>query len=209
MSRRCSPLKFSIQQFYICLFDCQKTAFVCEFHHTPLDKGYEVPQSIFTPKINWFFCPPKLCFPPGTNEKKKRPSTLNITILQKVRNECVRFKGHVDIQVSYEILWLEVLKETRILHSPPCFQRGCFEDVLIFMIFLKNTLGTLCILHELSKHLHSSTQVQGVIIADFSEIKKRGCTVVRTDRVREACCAGKRTYDWLEESCEVSLSALK
>jgi hypothetical protein len=29
--------------------------------------------------------------------------------LQTVRNECVRFGGHVDIEVSYKILRLDVL----------------------------------------------------------------------------------------------------
>jgi hypothetical protein len=29
-----------------------------------------------------------------------------------MRNECKRFGGHVDIEVSYKILWLNVLKET-------------------------------------------------------------------------------------------------
>jgi hypothetical protein len=29
---------FSIQEFFICLFYGQKTAFVCEFQHTPLRK---------------------------------------------------------------------------------------------------------------------------------------------------------------------------
>jgi hypothetical protein len=29
---------FSIQEFFICYFYCQKTAFVCEFQHTPLWK---------------------------------------------------------------------------------------------------------------------------------------------------------------------------
>jgi hypothetical protein len=33
-----SPFGFSIQEFYICLFYCQKTAFLCEFQHTPLQK---------------------------------------------------------------------------------------------------------------------------------------------------------------------------
>jgi hypothetical protein len=36
-------------------------------------------------------------------------STLNFMILQTVRNECVRFGGHVDIEVSYKILRLDVL----------------------------------------------------------------------------------------------------
>jgi hypothetical protein len=29
---------------------------------------------------------------------------LNVMILQTVRNECVRFGGHVDIEVRYKIL---------------------------------------------------------------------------------------------------------
>jgi hypothetical protein len=36
-------------------------------------------------------------------------STLNVMILQMVRNEHVRFGGHVDIEVRYEILQLDVL----------------------------------------------------------------------------------------------------
>jgi hypothetical protein len=32
------PFGFSIQEFFICYFYCQKTAFVCEFLHTPLRK---------------------------------------------------------------------------------------------------------------------------------------------------------------------------
>jgi hypothetical protein len=55
-----------------------------------------------------------------------------------VRNECVRFGGHVDIVVSYKILLLNVLKETPSLQNPRCFDRGCFEVVL-----MKNTLRTL------------------------------------------------------------------
>jgi hypothetical protein len=48
--------------------------------------------------------------------------TLNVMILQTVRNECVRFGGHVDIEVSYKIFWLGVLKESPILDTSPCFQ---------------------------------------------------------------------------------------
>jgi hypothetical protein len=29
------PFGFSIQEFFICYFYCQKSAFVCEFLHTP------------------------------------------------------------------------------------------------------------------------------------------------------------------------------
>jgi ABC-type phosphate transport system ATPase subunit len=61
-----------------------------------------------------------LLSPFGTG-KKTFFSTLNIMILQTVRNECVRFGGHVDIEISYKILWLDVLKETLILHNLSCF----------------------------------------------------------------------------------------
>jgi hypothetical protein len=43
-------------------------------------------------------------------------------ILQTVRNECVRFGGHVHIEVSYKIFQLEILNEAPILLNPPCFQ---------------------------------------------------------------------------------------
>jgi hypothetical protein len=49
-------------------------------------------------------------------------STLNVMILQMVRNECVRFGGHVDIEVSYKILQLDVLKKTPSLQNPSCFE---------------------------------------------------------------------------------------
>jgi hypothetical protein len=54
----CSPFGFSIQQFFICLSNCQKIAFVCE-----------VPQSICTPN-NGFFGLQKLYYPPLAQGKK-------------------------------------------------------------------------------------------------------------------------------------------
>jgi hypothetical protein len=39
-----------------------------------------------------------------------------------VRNECVRFSGHVDIELSYKIIQLDVLKVTQILHNLSCFE---------------------------------------------------------------------------------------
>jgi hypothetical protein len=48
----------------------------------------------------------------------------DVMISQTVRNECVRFGRHVDIQVSYKILWLEVLKDNSILDTSPSFQEG-------------------------------------------------------------------------------------
>jgi hypothetical protein len=43
-------------------------------------------------------------------------------ILRTVRNECVRFGGHVDIEVNYKILRLDVLKKIPSLQNPPCFE---------------------------------------------------------------------------------------
>jgi hypothetical protein len=43
-------------------------------------------------------------------------------ISQMVRNEHTRFGGHVDIEVSHNILWLEILNDALILLNSPCFQ---------------------------------------------------------------------------------------
>jgi hypothetical protein len=43
-------------------------------------------------------------------------------ISQMARNENLRFGGHVDIQVSYKILRLDVLKKTPSLQNPPYFE---------------------------------------------------------------------------------------
>jgi hypothetical protein len=59
-------------------------------------------------------------------------------ISQMVRNESVRFGRHIDIEVGYKILELEVPKLVPILHYLACFQRGCLEAVLS-----KNTLRSL------------------------------------------------------------------
>jgi hypothetical protein len=48
--------------------------------------------------------------------------------LQMVRNEIVRFGRHIDIEVSYKILWLEVPKLVPILYYLACFQEGLFGD---------------------------------------------------------------------------------
>jgi hypothetical protein len=42
--------------------------------------------------------------------------------LTNLKNECVRFGGPVDIEVSYKILRLIVLKETPILYNLSCFE---------------------------------------------------------------------------------------
>jgi hypothetical protein len=52
-----SAFGFSIQEFFICYFYCPKTAFVCEFQHTPLWKKkqeYGEAHSISTLKNGFF-----------------------------------------------------------------------------------------------------------------------------------------------------------
>jgi hypothetical protein len=74
----------------------------------------------------WFFWTPKDCSPPRIGAKKTFSSTLNVMILQMVRNESVRFGRHIDIEVNYKILWLEIPKLVLILHYLACFQKGMF-----------------------------------------------------------------------------------
>jgi hypothetical protein len=48
----------------------------------------------------------------------------NVMISQMVRNESVRFGRHIDMEVSYKILQLEIPKLVQILHYLACFQKG-------------------------------------------------------------------------------------
>jgi hypothetical protein len=53
-----------------------------------------------------------------------------------VKNECVRFGGHVDIEVSYKILRLDVLKKLFPLKVlVPCKKCSWFK--IVIMIFWK------------------------------------------------------------------------
>jgi hypothetical protein len=122
------PFGFSIQEFFICYFYCQKTAFVCEFQHTPLRKIFfwqpsttlvnmrfstHVPNSTRNKNVKsrkpylcpkMVFWPTKHCCTSLAQWKKSFSLTWNLMISQTVRNECLRFGGHVGIQVSYKIL---------------------------------------------------------------------------------------------------------
>ena len=48
-------------------------------------------------------------------------------ILQLVKNECVRFGVHVDIEVIYKIFWLDVQTKTPSLQNPPCLEEELFS----------------------------------------------------------------------------------
>jgi hypothetical protein len=127
------PFGFSIQEFFICYFYCQKRPLYVKFSLPPWGKWIflNVPRLLWvwdfedmylthletriwrgTFRIyfkKWFFWPSKLCCPLWAQGKKTFLSTLNVMILQMVRNECVRFGEHVDIEVRYKILQLDVL----------------------------------------------------------------------------------------------------
>jgi hypothetical protein len=121
------PFGFSIQECFKCYFYCQKTAFVCEFQHTPLWKlmifsrfhtlcgmrfcGH-VPNSPRNKNLKRLilnllkkvvFLDPKRLLSPFCRGKKTFSSTLNVMISQMVRNESVIFGRHIDIEVSYKI----------------------------------------------------------------------------------------------------------
>ena len=68
-----------------------------------------------------FLASKTLLYPSGIG-KKIVPSTLNVIISQMVRNESLRFGGHLYIQVDYNIFWLGALKEAPNLHNPSCFE---------------------------------------------------------------------------------------
>jgi hypothetical protein len=59
-------------------------------------------------------------------------------ILHTVKNECIRFGGHVHIEVSYKILGLDILKRVQFCTIYLALNRGCFEAIL-----MKNTHRTL------------------------------------------------------------------
>jgi hypothetical protein len=136
---------YSIQEFFICYFYCQKSASVCGFQHTllwklmifsrfmrfcghvfnsPRNKSPKRLISYLLEKV--VFLDPKRLLSPWARVKKTFSSTLNVMILQIVRNGSVRFGRHIDIKVSYKILWLQVPKLVPILYYPACFQKGLF-----------------------------------------------------------------------------------
>jgi hypothetical protein len=75
------------------------------------------------PKILLILTPKDYCPPFGVAEKTFS-STLNVKISQMVMNESVRFGKHIDIEVSYKILQLEVTKLDPIFHYRACFRKG-------------------------------------------------------------------------------------
>jgi hypothetical protein len=75
---------------------------------------------------NVVFLDPKRLLSSFDKGKKAFFPTLNVMILQMIRNETVRFGRHIDTEVSYKILQLEMPKLILILHYLACFQKGLF-----------------------------------------------------------------------------------
>jgi hypothetical protein len=84
------------------------------------------------------FLDPKRLLSPFCKGEKNFFSTLNVMIIQMVRNESVRFGRHIDIEVSYKILRLKYQNWFKICTIWLAFKRGCLE-----MILSKNTLRPL------------------------------------------------------------------
>jgi hypothetical protein len=70
-----------------------------------------------------FLAPETLLYLLGTMEKNFL-FDFECLISQTVRNECVRFGGHVDIEVSSKILQLEVLKSLQFWTLCLVFNKG-------------------------------------------------------------------------------------
>jgi hypothetical protein len=73
---------------------------------------------------------------PLSTWKKTFFSTLNLMILQTVWNECVRFGGHVNIQVSYKICGWKYKKRLWFCTICLAFKRGCSLDSMRPRVFI-------------------------------------------------------------------------
>jgi hypothetical protein len=90
--------------------------------NSPRNKNLKKHISYLLEKV--VFLDPKRLLSPFCKDKKTFFSTLDVIISQVVRNESVRFGRHIDIEVSYKILQLEIPKLVQILHYLACFQKG-------------------------------------------------------------------------------------
>jgi hypothetical protein len=91
--------------------------------HAPNSPRNKIPKRCISYLLeNVFFFDPKRLLSPKSRGKKTFSSTLNVIILLIVRNESVRFDRHIEIEVSYKILQLELSKLIPILRYLSCFR---------------------------------------------------------------------------------------
>jgi hypothetical protein len=112
--------------------------FCWHVHNSPRNKNLKSPNPYLLYKMV-FLASKTLLYHLSIGKKLFFPA-LNLMILQRVWNECVRFGGHMNIQVSYKILQLEVSKKAPILHN------GWFEAILETMRFMMSMFST-CLVH--------------------------------------------------------------
>jgi hypothetical protein len=139
---------FSIQEFFICLSKNGLCMWILAYPLVEIDDFLKVPHLVWAWEFvdmylthlgiriqrgsfhiylrKCFYWTPKDSCLPLVGATKTFSSTLNFMILQMVRNESVRFGRHIDIEVSYKILQLEIPKLVLILHYLACFQKGLF-----------------------------------------------------------------------------------
>jgi hypothetical protein len=92
----------------------------------------------------WFFWTSKDYCPPLAWAKETLSSTLNVMILQMIRNKTIRFGKHIDIEVSYKIL----VGHTKISSNFALF--GLLSKGAVWRQFwAKNILGPLGVNVEL------------------------------------------------------------
>ena len=145
------PFGFWIKESFICYFYCTKWPLYVNFS-IPFVEIDDFTQAS-TPCMGMRFCGHVLNSPKNKNLKKRIlnllkkwlfwtqktvdpllqgnktfSSTPNVVISQVIRNESMRFDRHIDIEVRYKTLWLEIPKLVQILHYPACFQKGLFGD---------------------------------------------------------------------------------
>jgi hypothetical protein len=92
----CLLFGFSIQFFFVCLFYCQKTAFVCEFQHTPFWKKK-------CPQCSTALEGMRFCRHVPNSPRDKNKMLHNSCLLEKV--VCLAFK----------ILWLKLFCQFQTL----------------------------------------------------------------------------------------------
>jgi hypothetical protein len=124
-----------------------------------------------------------------------------------VRNESVRFGRHIDIEVSYKILWLEIPKLVQNLHYLACFQKGLFGGN-----FSKNTLrllGVKGITIIISYFTNSSLSLALAIMTGSSMLVWKACAIqakdmndfegTQTNFDSSITCylANSRTFEWV------------
>jgi hypothetical protein len=134
----CSLFGFSIQEFFICFFYCQKMALYVNFSITRCGNWWFSQDS--TPPMGMRFCGHVPNSPRNKNPKRLIPYLLEKVVfldpkrllspLDRVKKNFffnfVRFGRDIDIEVSYKILWLKIPKLVLILHYLACFQKGLF-----------------------------------------------------------------------------------